>query len=261
MISDTLDAPADRAKLPSPETGREYGDRLAFFLDLDGTVLDIAPTPEGVSIPHSTVEAISRISDRLGGALAVISGRSLADIDKILAPLRLPAAALHGAELRRLGGGRAGAGHGVPPERLTAALGAFVDARPGLRLEDKGASVAVHYRATPEREDEVRTRVGELVDRFAPGHELQPGKMVVEVRPRGCDKGAALKALMEHPPFAGRIPWAFGDDLTDEFALEAALALGGEGVLVGAVDRPTAATAALESPAAMRDWLERLAAG
>ncbi|WP_020177916.1 trehalose-phosphatase [Methylopila sp. M107] len=260
----TIEAPAHQKtafrSLPSPpRKPAGFPDGVAFFLDLDGTVLDLAAKPDGVSIPLETVEAIGGIADRLGGAMAVISGRSLGDIDRILAPLRLPAAALHGAELRRFGGGRAGGDRGVPPERLTAALGAFVDARPGLALEDKGASIAVHYRATPERETEVRSRVGDLVERFAPDHELQPGKMVVEVRPRGCNKGVALRALMQEPPFAGRLPWAFGDDLTDEFALEAAISLGGEGVLIGEVDRPTAATSALPSPAAMRGWLEALA--
>lgn len=252
--NDTRDRPAPPAR---PDG---FPDRLAIFLDLDGTVLDIAPTPNAVRLPAETGAAIGRLVERLDGALAVITGRSVADVDRILSPLRLPAAALHGAELRRLGGGRAAGDAATPPDRLTAALGAFVDARPGLKLEDKGASVAVHYRQIPELESEVRSHVGDLVDKLAPEHELQPGKMVVEVRPRGCDKGAALKLLMELPPFAGRTPLVFGDDLTDEFAFRAAMELGGAAVLVGAVERPSAATYELPEPAALRAWLEALAA-
>jgi trehalose 6-phosphate phosphatase len=233
---------------------------IALFIDLDGTVLDLAATPGAVSIPPETVEAIGRLAERLGGALAVITGRSLAEVDRILSPLRLPAAALHGAELRRRGGGRSAGVAEPPPDRLTAALGAFVDQRPGLALEDKGASVAVHFRATPERESEVRERVGDLVQRLAPTHELQPGKMVAEVRPRGCDKGVALRLMMEDAPFAGRIPLVCGDDLTDEFAFEAAAEMGGGAILVGEVDRPSAALHALADPAAMRAWLAALAA-
>ena len=248
-----------RAELPAAPPG--FPGVCALFLDLDGTVLDLAPTPDGVAIDPETVAAIGVLAQRLGGALAVVTGRTLADVDRILAPLRLPAAALHGAELRRSGGGRIADAGSAPPERLTAALGAFVDARPGLRLEDKGASVALHYRATPEREDEVRARVAALVAQFAPAHELQPGKMVIEVRPRGCDKGVALKSLMAEPPFAGRTPLMFGDDLTDEFAFAAAAAFGGGSVLVGSVDRPSIATFGLADPAAMRAWLQALAGG
>lgn len=251
---------AATARAAPPAVPPGYPDRLALFLDLDGTVLDLAATPGAVSIPAETLQAIGVLAERLGGALAVITGRSLAEVDRILAPLRLPAAALHGAELRRRGGGRSAGGAEPPPERLTAALGAFVDQRPGLSLEDKGASVAVHFRATPEREDEVRARVGELVEKLAPTHELQPGKMVAEVRPRGCDKGVALKLLMEDAPFAGRTPLVCGDDLTDEFAFEAAAALGGSAILVGEVERPSAAVHALPDPAAMRAWLAALAA-
>lgn len=246
-----------RAILPDRPDG--FPHRVAFFLDLDGTVLDLVAKPDGVSIPPETVAAIGRIAERLDGALAVVTGRTLTDVDRILSPLRLPAAALHGAELRRRGGGRIAGEGAPPPERLTAALGAFVDSRPGLSIEDKGASVAIHYRATPEREAEVRARVGELVEQLAPSHELQPGKMVVEVRPRGVDKGAALDVLMEQPPFAGRSPIVFGDDLTDEFAFDAARRRGGAAVLVGAVERASAADFVLPDPAAFRAWLQALA--
>ncbi|WP_261402546.1 trehalose-phosphatase [Chenggangzhangella methanolivorans] len=163
-----------RASPPARPTG--YPDGLALFLDLDGTVLDLAATPGAVSLPAETRAAIAVLSERLGGALAVITGRELADVDRILAPLRLPAAALHGAELRRRGGGRAAAGAGDLPQRLTAALGAFVDQRPGLTLEDKGASAAVHFRASPEREGEVRDHVGDLVEKLAPSMSCSPAR-------------------------------------------------------------------------------------
>ncbi|GBD50796.1 trehalose-phosphatase [Methylopila sp. Yamaguchi] len=244
---------------PSAPAG--FPDGIALFLDLDGTVLDLAATPGGVSITPEALAAIGVLAQRLEGALAIVTGRGLEDVDRILSPLRLPAAALHGAELRRCGGGRVSeAGVGAPPDRLTAALGAFVDARPGLALEDKGASVAVHFRQAPHREGEVKERIGELVAQLAPAHELQPGKMVVEVRPRGCDKGTALKRMMAEKPFAGRIPWMFGDDLTDEFAFAAANDLGGVSVLIGAVSRPSVARHGLADPDAMRAWLVALAA-
>lgn len=242
-----------------PATPDGFPDRLAIFLDLDGTVLDLKPRPDEVVLPSATRDAIAVLADRLDGALAVITGRELDDVDRILAPLRLPIAALHGARLRRYGGGRLASGGENPPARFTAALTAFVDQRPGLSLEDKGASVAVHFRATPEREDEVNEHVGGLVEKFAPDHELQPGKMVMEVRPKGVDKGGALRMLMEQPPFAGRIPLVCGDDLTDEFAFKAAIALGGSAILVGEVARPSVASFAAPGPAALRDWLEALA--
>ncbi len=248
-----------RELTPPPAQPDGFPDRLALFLDLDGTVLDLAPTPDAVWIAPETVAAIDRLAERLGGALAVITGRALDDADQILAPLRLPTAALHGAELRRSGGSRVAAAGEPPSERLRAALTAFVDARPGLMLEDKGQSVALHYRAVPELEDEVRARVSELVAQFAPDHELQPGKMVVEIRPHGCDKGGAVRALMSEPPFAGRIPLVLGDDLTDEFAFEAAVGLSGGAILIGAADRPTAAAHVLRDPEAARRWLAELA--
>lgn len=232
----------------------------ALFLDLDGTVLDLAPTPDAVSIAPEVVAAIGVLIHRLDGALAIVTGRTLDDVDRILSPLRLPTAALHGAELRRCGGGRVADTGVAPPDRLTAALGAFVDARPGLALENKGASVAVHFRGAPERESEVRERLGDLVAQLAPSHELQPGKMVAEVRPRGSDKGTALKRLMAEKPFEGRTPVVLGDDLTDEFAFAAANALGGVSVLVGRVTRPSVATRQLADPAAVRAWLVALAA-
>lgn len=247
-----------RRPLPAIPEGFPAG--MALFLDLDGTVLDLAPTPGAVSIGPDVVAAIGVLIQRLDGALAIVTGRSLQDVDRILSPLRLPTAALHGAELRRCGGGRVADSGDAPPDRLTAAIGAFVDARPGLALENKGASVAIHFRAAPEREDEVHARIGDLVAQLAPAHELQPGKMVVEVRPRGCDKGTALKRLMAEKPFAGRTPLVLGDDLTDEFAFAAANALGGASVLVGEVKRSSVATYRLDSPDAVRAWLVALAA-
>ncbi|MFD1702048.1 trehalose-phosphatase [Methylopila henanensis] len=249
---------AERPALPAVPGG--FPGRAAIFLDLDGTVLDLAPTPDGVSIPAEVVAAIGVLTQRLGGALAIVTGRTLADVDRILTPLRLPTAALHGAELRRCGGGRVADAGDAPPDRLTAALGAFVDARPGLALENKGASVAVHFRAAPEREREVRERIGDLVAMLAPEHELQPGKMVVEVRPRGCDKGSALRRLMSEKPFAGRTPLMLGDDLTDEFAFAAANELGGASALVGDVTRSSVATYRVADPQAVRAWLVALAA-
>jgi len=223
----------------------------ALFLDLDGTVLDIARTPRGVVVPPDLVSVLTRLSRGLGGALAVLSGRAIADIDRLLAPLVLPAAGQHGAELRLSPDG--------PIERISCTprprdwdlrLAALADERPGVLLEDKGIGIAVHYRNAPAAAQEVWHLLQSL-DVERAGFALQPGKCVIEIVPRGCDKGLALRRLMEALPFAGRIPVAIGDDATDEDAFAAALALGGEALRVGS----RADSAAFAGPEAVRDWL------
>jgi trehalose 6-phosphate phosphatase len=229
----------------------------ALFLDLDGTLIDIAARPEAVQVTDDLLPALVRLTNLLDGAVAVVTGRRLADIDNLLGPLPVPVAGLHGAAIRIDGELLAAEGAQDIPAPLTEALLGFVHARPGLLLEPKGASTAVHYRNAPERAAEVEAEVLRLVGLFAPGHDVQPGKMVFEIKPRGVNKGLAIGTLLETPRFRGRRPAVFGDDLTDEAGFLVARGKGGVATIVGEPPRPTAADFRLPSPAAMRAWLGR----
>jgi trehalose 6-phosphate phosphatase len=227
----------------------------ALFLDVDGTLLDIAARPDLVVVPDGLPATLVALAGRLGGALALLTGRDIATIDRLMAPARLAVAGLHGAELRLPDGSLQ---RQPPPAALgpvRAELARFAAARPGLLLEDKGAAVAIHFRAAPEREDEVAAMARALVAEAGPALTIQVGKMVVEVRPAGGDKGTALQALLALPPFAGRRPVAIGDDWTDEAAFVAANHAGGRSLRVGIADRPTAAREIIAAPEDVRCWL------
>jgi trehalose 6-phosphate phosphatase len=232
---------------------------LALFLDVDGSLIDLADRPEDVVVPFDLLGALDRLSARLGGALALVSGRAIADLDRLFAPLALPAAGQHGLEWRAA---PAGAIERVEVdrvvlERLEAALRGFTGRDPGLRVEPKGAAVAIHYRQAPALGPDVIAFAQDLLAE-APGWHAISGKMVVELKPEGVDKGAALDRFLATPPFAGRRPLALGDDVTDEDAFAAALRQGGIALQVG--DRePTLASHRLPDPAAARDWIAQLA--
>ncbi|MBV9932124.1 MAG: trehalose-phosphatase [Alphaproteobacteria bacterium] len=224
----------------------------ALFLDFDGTLVALADTPGDISVPSQLPKLLGRLAARLGGRLAILTGRALADLDSHLGCADLAGAGSHGLELRPAPGTRRVA---PPPPGLAAAraaLAAFAAAAPGLLVEDKPAGVALHYRLAPARETEALA----LADRVAArtGLAVQRGKMVVELRPPGADKGDALRVLMAEPPFAGARPVVVGDDLTDEHAFRAAAALGGFGVLVGA-PRDSAAAWRLADVDAVHAWL------
>jgi len=226
----------------------------ALFLDVDGTLVDFQVDPAQVRTTPSLREAISRLSRYLGGALALVSGRPLEQLDALFQPLRLPAAGLHGHQLRAGAGGVMAQAHGG------AALGAVLDgaarlarAHPGVRVEDKGAALALHWRANPGAQAAVLDFAGEHIHAL-PGHRLQHGDHVVEFVPAGADKGRALEQLMAQAPFAGRVPVFVGDDLTDEFGFAAAHRAGGWSVLVG--NRPgSQARHGLADTRAVLDWL------
>jgi len=227
----------------------------ALFLDFDGTLADLAPRPDLVQVEPELVGTLRALHTCLDGALAIISGRPVAELDFFLQPLTLPAAGVHGAELRY---------HGealfMPPEPgiapLLPRLEALVARHPGLQLERKSVAVAIHYRQAPELEALVRATVADVL-RGAVGLEGLPGKMVVEIKPAGVNKGGAIATFMRMAPFAGRRPLFAGDDVTDEAGFAVARELGGVGVLVG--ERATAATVSVAGPAALRCWLHRSA--
>ncbi|MBI3140292.1 MAG: trehalose-phosphatase [Rhodocyclales bacterium] len=227
----------------------------AFFLDIDGTLLDIAERPERVATDPWLLEAVRALHVAAGGALALISGRTVAGVDRLFAPLRLAVAGQHGAERRDA----AGAWHyhgecAAQLEALRRCVTAWAAARPGLLVEDKGLSLAVHYRAAPQLADEVHHGLRECLERTGEGFRLQPGKMVLELKPAGRDKGVAIREFMDEPPFAGRVPVFVGDDATDEHGFAVVNDLGGCSVKVG--PGPSAAGWRLPDVAAVRAWLE-----
>ena len=232
-------------------------DGWAFFLDVDGTLIDLAETPDGVVVPPDLPAMLDRLAERAGGAVAIVSGRAIAALDRLLAPAHLAAAGAHGAELR-LAGGAVETVAGPALDGVRTRLAALAARHPKLLVEDKGVAIAVHYRADPQ----LGPVIGSALDEIVASHDglhVQPGKMVFEVRPAGVDKGRAVATLMQTAPFAGRRPLAIGDDLTDETMLAAARRLGGMGVWVGATMPPGGADARLDGPESVRRWLRKLA--
>lgn len=223
----------------------------ALFLDLDGTLTRIERRPGDVTFDAKRAALLAGLERMLGGALAVISGRSLEDVDRILGGAPQSVAAVHGL-IRRHGGRTVSARPSPDLERARHALGPLLLSWPGLTLEDKGLSLALHYRGAPQAEGAVRDAVARILS--AAALTRQDGAMVCELRTPGPGKGDALKAFMRDPPFAGRRPVMVGDDLTDEAAFAAAAACGGFGVLVGP-GRPSAALYRLDSVEAVRAWL------
>ncbi|CAA7611325.1 trehalose-phosphatase [Magnetospirillum sp. UT-4] len=237
---------------PPPPPARHW----AWLLDIDGTLIDIAPTPSAIDMPVAVPQLLQALSDCHGGAVALVSGRALENIRALVAPFDPPAAGLHGLERRSADGTVT-----VPPP-----FPALADIRrrlapaqdwPGVLVEDKGLALAVHYRLAPEREGACRLLVEGIVADH-PDFAVLAGKMVLEVKPAGWDKGGAVRAFMAEAPFAGRMPVFVGDDVTDEAGFEAANALGGLSVLVGDW-RPTAAGHYLPDIESCRRWLAEAA--
>jgi trehalose 6-phosphate phosphatase len=231
---------------------------VALFLDLDGTVLDIAPAPTEVIAPAELTLALRRLQARLGGAIAILTGRKIADIDRLLSPLRLSAAGVHGSEFRSEPEGAIEIGGSEVPAPLVEAVERFVSSVPGLALEHKGISVAVHYRAVPEMQAEVESELRRLLQHHRNRLELSHGRRVFELVPEGASKGTALARLMQTPQFRARRPIAIGDDAADEAALAAAVELGGVGLKV-AGEHFRSGGAHFKSPSEVRRWLWDLA--
>jgi trehalose 6-phosphate phosphatase len=233
---------------------------MALLLDVDGTLLDIAPTPNEVVVPHELPKILSRVRDRLEGALALVSGRTIGEIDNFFAPLQLVAIGGHGAEMRPVSGGPVIAGRAGPIDaEFKERLNEIAERHPGVLVEDKGYSLALHYRKAP------RQGVG-LIHDVKHAHEawgdqsieLLTGKAVLELKFAGFNKGTAVRQLMTYPPFAGRRPVFVGDDHTDEDAFKAMPEFDGLSMSVGrklpGIDRVFA------GPADVRNWLGLLAA-
>jgi trehalose 6-phosphate phosphatase len=218
----------DRLPLPGPDA------RWAFFLDVDGTLGDIAPTPSAVVIADHVPDTLTRLAAYSGGAVALVSGRTIAEVDRLFAPLHLPVAGLHGLERRNA------AGEIFRPELdpaslapLRRALREFESAHTGILVEDKGISIALHFRGAADAEEDAEALVAALLARHRDTLELQRGKMVLELRPRGADKGAAIRDFMAEAPFAGRIPVFVGDDVTDEAGFATINQMNGISIRVG----------------------------
>lgn len=230
----------------------------AVFLDIDGTLLDIAETPGAVEVPDPLRADLAALRQRTGGALALVTGRTVAFVDEAFPDLRLPVAGLHGAEWRDATGRRFDSGPGNGLGAAKRLLGEKAADWPGVVVEDKGSAFAAHYRLVPQFENGVRLFMQSLAEGLGDRWHLQMGKSVVEIRPAGSDKGRAVERFMSGPPFLGRRPLAVGDDLTDEAMFAAVSRLAGFSVRVGQVSRPSAANAVVETPAAVRDWIARV---
>jgi len=230
----------------------------AVFLDVDGTILEIAATPADVRVPESLKVLLNALCLRLDGALALVSGRSIADIDALLAPFRFCAAGVHGFE-RREASGCAVQSAGDDPALETARLelARFVADFPGLLLEDKGSALALHFRRVPQLRnlvlDRMRRVLAALGDQFA----LQPGKCVFELRPAGWTKATAIAQFMNQPPFLGRTAVFLGDDVTDEDGFACVNELGGVSIRVGEPTR-TCAQYWLQDVAETLSWLRSI---
>jgi len=226
----------------------------ALFLDIDGTLLDLAETPNAVVVPEGLLTSLVRAAKALGGALALVSGRAVADIDVLFHPLQLPAAGIHGFELRpKSGPPRRVAALMTPEQReklITAAIGLK-----GVIVEDKAGAVAFHYRLAPDVREVLARRIEAVLEAGdLREFDMRPGKMIWEVRRNGIDKGKAVEALMADPPFRGRVPVFVGDDETDLDGFAGARRLGGLALPV----RDLTPGPGFEGPAQVRAWLAKL---
>ena len=239
--------------LPPPPTLAELKQHggVALFLDFDGTLVELAETPDGIDVPTGLMGGLLDLSDRLDGRLALVSGRAIDNLEQHLGPCSLAVAGSHGAHCRDAAGDPVGEAPEGLPAAAEEALEAFT-ARQGCRLERKPHGAALHFRERPELEEAGATFAADLAGRF--GLEVKRGKRVIELVRPGADKGGAVRAFMAREPFTGATPVFVGDDITDEDGFAAVGEMGGMAIIVGD-RRPTSAGFALANPAAVHDWL------
>jgi trehalose 6-phosphate phosphatase len=230
----------------------------AVLLDVDGTLLDLADTPHSVAVPQQLKRALKALEQQSGGATSFVSGRSMADLDRLFEPLRLATVAGHGAELRAPAGSAPRHYKAAIPNDLRRRLIEFAAAQEGLIAEDKGYSLALHYRLVPERGAVVHAAVAAICADYSQCEiGVLAGKFVVEVKPNGFNKGTGIRELMKSAPFLGRRPIFIGDDVTDEAAFAVLPEFGGIGFSVGR-ELPGVA-GFFQTPGDVRAWLYRVA--
>jgi trehalose 6-phosphate phosphatase len=254
-------SPDDEASLevvPVPASLVPHLDQTAILLDIDGTLLDLVPTPREVWVPPGLSKTLNRLLQRTSGALALVSGRSLNDIDLIFAPEQFPAVGGHGAEMRVSQDTEAIATQAPPMDKeLKRRLAAIAKLSPGILLEDKGYSLALHYRLAPHAEKAIYAAVS-LIRADLPNApiEVMPGKCVCEIKHSGFSKASAVRELMTHEPFKGRRPLFVGDDVTDESVFAIMPDLGGLAFSVGR--RARGVVGHFDDPGDVRAWLAHL---
>lgn len=258
MLSEQAAAQHAPGETEDPSSLDLRPETTALFLDCDGTLAEIVDRPADAFVPPATLALVARLHACLGGALAIVSGRSLADIDRMFAPHLLPAAGTHGME-RRDGGGRL---HAPPVDAGVLAdaarsLGRLVRGQDGLLVERKPSAIALHYRLRPELGQACLDAATAVAARH-PALRLRPGKAVIELGLGDKTKADAIVEFMAERPFAGRVPVFVGDDLTDEDGFAAVASLGGHGIKVGT--GVTAAHLRVADSRAVRKWLAALAA-
>jgi trehalose 6-phosphate phosphatase len=226
--------------------------RAAYLLDFDGTLVDIAPAPDLVVVPPGLTADLRGLRALCGDAVAIVSGRPIAQIEALLGDAPYALAGEHGTAFRHAPGGEMAVLAMPPtPQGWVAGARALAAAHPGVVFEPKRHGFVLHYRAAPDAGDALRTGLQALLNQ-APGYDMLAAKMAWEIRPSGADKATAVRAIMQRAPFAGRIPIFVGDDVTDEDGMRAARALGGFGLRVDAC---------FGDPAGVRAWLAGLAKG
>src|SRR3982074_3097751 len=244
--------------VPVPRSLVSHLSETAVLLDIDGTLLDLAPTRREVWVPPGLSKTLNRLLQRTGGALALVSGRSLNDIDLIFAPDQYPVVGGHGAELRLDPESEAVAAHAPPMDKeLKRRLAAIAKLSPGILLEDKGYSLALHYRLAPHAEKAIYEAVS-LIRADLPNApiEVLPGKCVCEIKHSGFNKATGVRELMTHEPFKGRYPIFIGDDVTDEAVFGIMPDLGGLAFSVGR--RAQGVAGHFDEPRDVREWLAHL---
>src|SRR6266481_636563 len=245
-------------RIPAPDELAQRLGEYAFLLDIDGTLLDLAPTPREVWVPPGLANTLNRLLERTSGALALVSGRSLNDIDLIFAPELFPAVGGHGAEMRLSTDSEAVATHAPPMDKeLKRRLAAIAKLSPGILLEDKGYSLALHYRLAPHAEKAIYAAVS-LIRADLPNApiEVLPGKCVCEIKHAGFTKATGVLELMNHAPFKGRRPIFIGDDVTDEAVFAIIPDLDGIAFSVGR--RVKGVADHFDEPRDVREWLAGL---